>query len=72
LESVNITKCPGLTHVSPGTFSDLPYLTHLNLHGNKLSSLAEGTADWYTVGHVDLAGNPIRQANIKTVFKNSI
>ena len=57
LVSVNITKCPGLTKLSSGTFSLLPSLETLNFHGSGLERIDQAAADWTTLQWVDLSAN---------------
>jgi Leucine-rich repeat (LRR) protein len=57
LRHINITKCLGLEYLPSTVFLNLPFLKVLNLHGNRLTELAEDVADWSTLDWFDITGN---------------
>lgn len=59
LESITIASNKVLNEVQEGAFSGLPYLKHVILRDNSLTSLDEGLFPWNKLHTFDLSGNPL-------------
>lgn len=59
MESVTMTSNKALVEVQEGAFSGLPFLKHVILRDNALTTLSEGQFPWNELNTFDLSDNPI-------------